>query len=169
MASSTFADLLAAAEEAGIGTYTPTEGNYDLVVDDANGSKTKAGDPKVSLKLKVDGGPDNGKSFWINYNFIAVKKNGEPNTQGLAITFRDLAALGAPTEVVSTWNADASDYSDKVKAALAGTRINADVQVRQSGDYTNIDLRKIKRAAAALAAAAAAPAAAAPAYGDTPF
>jgi len=69
--------------------------------------------------------------------------------------------------VVSTWDADASDYSDKVRSALAGTRINADVQVRQSGDYTNIDLRKIKRAAAAPAAAAAAPAA--PAAENKPF
>ena len=154
MASSTFAQLLAAAEEAGIGTYTPSDGNYDLVVDAASGGKTKAGDPKVSLKLKVVGGPDDGKSFWTNYNFIAVKKDGTPNSQGLAITFRDLAAFGAPADVVGSWDADSPTFSDDVQEALVGATVNAEVQVRQSGDYTNINLRKIRSTTPTVAPAA---------------
>lgn len=162
MASSTFGDLLAAAEEAGIGTWEPSDGNFDLIVDAATGGKTKKGDPKVSLKLKVEGGPDDGKSFWTNYNFIAVKNNGEANTQGLAITFREVALFGADADTVRSWDADSPTFSEDVQKSVLGNRVNADVQVKQSGDYTNINLRKIKKRegspASTPAAAPAAPA-----------
>lgn len=164
MASTTFADLLAQAESAGISGWTPNNQNYDLAVSGANGGKTQKGDPKIGVQFKVQGGPDDGKTFWTNFNLIAFKSDGQPNAQGLAITFRDLAALGAGADVVATWDADSPSFTEQISSVLVGNLVNADVQVRESNNgYTNINLRKIKRRDAGSAAPAPAAAAAAPA------
>ena len=172
MSSASMADLLKQAEEAGISSFEPTPGNYDLVVRSANASKTKKGDPKFGVQFAIEGGPDDGKSFWTNYNLIAVKNDGTPNNAGLAITFRDLAALGAPADVVVQWDVDSPTITEDVNAALAGTRINADVAVKQSGGYTNIDVKKIRRrgeAAGTDPLAPPSPSAATPAADAPPF
>lgn len=167
MASTTMADLLKQAEDAGISSYAPENGQtYDLEVIGANAGRTKNGDPKFGVHLRVIAGPDSGKSFWTNYNLRAVKANGEPNSMGLALTFKDLALLGAPSEVIAGWDVDAADASEKVAAALKGTRVSAEAAV--SGDFVN--LKKIKPLsggavpppAAPAPAPAAAPAAASP-------
>lgn len=168
MASSTMADLLRQAEAAGISSFTPPEGPGTFEVVGGNASKTQKGDPKFGIQFRVKGGPDDGKSFWINYNLIPVKNDGTPNSQGLAITFRDLAALGATADVVATWDVDAPDASEQVAAAVVGTVISADVQVKQSGDYTNVNLRKVKPVTPVPAAQPAAPAPDLPLPGAAP-
>ena len=157
MASATMADLLKQAEEAGISSYEPTNGNYTLEVVRANAGRTKGGDPKFGIQFKVRGGPDDGKSFWTNFNLIATKKDGTPNSTGLAITFRDLAALGASADKVAQWDVDAPNANEQVEAAVKGTVISCEVQVKQSGDYTNINLRNVRPQAPAPSGPAPAP------------
>lgn len=161
MASNTMQDLLDQAANAGISSYEPTDGHYELEVIRANAGKTRAGDPKFGVQFKVLGGPDDGKSFWTNFNLIAIKKSGEPNSAGLAITFRDLDTLGADASTVSGWDVDNSERaSEQITDAIVGTKVAADVSVKQNGDYTNIDLRKMRRLSGTSAPApAAAPAA----------
>jgi len=138
MASSTFAALLAQAEEAGVGYFTPTPGPASLVVKNANMSATKAGDPKIGLQLAIVGGPDNNKSFWTNFNFIATSPT------GLAISFRTLGELGMSKDDFLALPEDKEAASAKVKDILGGVAFTADIEVKVSGDWTNINLRKIK-------------------------
>lgn len=165
MASTTMAELLKAAEDAGISSYTPPDGPGEFEVIRANAGKTKKGDPKFGVKFKVLGGPDDGKSFWLNYNLIPVKNNGESNAKGLAMTFRDLETLGADSTVVATWDVDDPDCSEKVEAALVGTRVSAEVKTKQSGEWTNVNLNRLKR----VDAAPTPPAPAADAPASKPF
>lgn len=167
MASTTMADLLKQAEAAGISSFTPEKGNYNLRVVGANASKTKKLDPKFGVQFEIIDGPDAGKKFWINLNLIAVKNDGTPNSMGLAITFKQLAALGADAAEVATWDVDASDASERVARALTGSEVSAEIAVRESNGYTNIDLKNVKPRAAAPAPAPAAPTPAAPA--NRPF
>ena len=155
MSSTTFAALLAQAEEAGVGYFEPTPGNYNLVIKSANMSATKAGDPKIGLQLGIVGGPDNNKSFWTNFNFIGT------NTTGLAISFRDLRSLGMGKEDFLALPDDREAASAKLKDLLGGKTFTCDIEVKESGDFTNINLRRIKLGGAS-AAPSVAPAAAPP-------
>lgn len=168
MATVSMADLLKQAEDAGISSFEPTDGPAELEVIRANGSKTKNGDPKFGFQFKVLGGPDDGKSFWTNMMLVPTKKTGEPNSAGLAMTFRDLAVLGAEASIVSNWDIDSPNINDQVQDATVGTRVACEIQVKQSGDFTNINLRKLRRLDSATAAPAAPAAAPAP-DGDKPF
>ncbi len=173
MANATMAELLAQAESAGVSSYEPTNGNYTLEVTRANAGRTKAGDPKFGIQFKVQGGPDDGRSFWTNFNLIAMKKDGTPNP-GLAYTFRDLAVLGADGPTIATWDIDAEDANAQVEAAIVGARVTAQVEVKQSGQYTNINLRNLRRAQGTPAPSGPAPSAPAAApspgpTGDRPF
>ena len=161
MASTSMADLLKQAEEAGISSYSPPDGPGTFRVAGANASKTKKGDPKFGIQWEVLDGPDAGKKFWTNINLIAVKNDGQPNTMGLAMSFRELATLGADADVVAQWDTDSPTISEDVQAAVVGTIVSAEVKSRESGGYTNIDMKKLKRLESAPAPAA--PAAPAPA------
>ena len=159
MSAATFQQMIEAAEKEGISSWEPSEGPGEFRIADTNTGKTQKGDPKVGLRVAVDGGPNDGKSFWINYNFIAS------NPKGLAFTFRDLASLGATSDVVAKWDLGSAAFGEQVADALKGTTFKADVKKRENNGYTNIDLRNIKRsdAAAATAASESAPAS------DNPF
>lgn len=158
MATATMADLLKQAEDAGISNWTPTNGEkYELEVIRANGGTTKKGDPKFGVQFEVLSGPDKDKSFWTNFNLIAVKNNGEPNSAGLAITFRDLDTLGADASTVAGWDVDSDSISDSVADALVGTQVSAEVQVSSSNGYENVNLRRLTRLSSASPAPAAAP------------
>lgn len=161
MAQTTMADLLKQAEEAGISSFTPSEGPGTFEVVNANASKTKKGDPKFGIQWSVKGGPEDGKKFWTNINLIASKNDGTPNSMGLAMSFKDLAVLGADASVVAGWDPDSPNASEQVADAVVGAVVTADISVRESGGYTNIDLKKMKRVPGAAAPAPAAPAAAA--------
>lgn len=161
MAQTTMADLLKQAEEAGISSFTPSEGPGTFEVVNANASKTKKGDPKFGIQWAVKGGPEDGKKFWTNINFIASKNDGTPNSMGLAMSFKELAVLGADASVVAGWDPDSANASEQVADAVVGAVVTADISVRESGGYTNIDLKKMKRVPSAAAPAPAAPAAAA--------
>lgn len=170
MASTSMADLLKQAEEAGISSYSPPDGPGTFRVAGANGSKTKKGDPKFGIQWEVVDGPDAGKKFWTNINLIAVKNDGQPNTMGLAMSFRELATLGADADVVAQWDTDSPTISEDVQAAIVGTIISGETKTRESNGYTNVDVKKMKRLESAPAPAApAAPAQSAPpAAGGTP-
>jgi len=161
MAQTTMADLLKQAEEAGISSFTPSEGPGTFEVVNANASKTKKGDPKFGIQWSVKGGPEDGKKFWTNINLIASKNDGTPNSMGLAMSFKDLAVLGADASVVAGWDPDSANASEQVADAVVGAVVTADISVRESGGYTNIDLKKMKRVPGAAAPAPAASAAAA--------
>lgn len=140
MSTASFADLIAAAEAEGIGFYQPPNGKGEFRIANTNVGKTKNQDTKIGLHLAVDGGPDDGKKFWINLNFIPT------NPKGLAFTFRDLAALGASTDVVSTWDLTSPDrLGVQVADALNGVRFSAEVQISENNGYTNVNLRNISR------------------------
>lgn len=170
MASTTMQDLLAQAEAAGVATFTPTAGKYDLKVTNANGSKTKNGDPKFGVQFEITSGPDNGKRFWTNFNLIAVKNDGSSNAAGLAYTFRDLAALGADASTVAAWDPDSANISEQVSAALVGTEVHAEVTVKTSNGYTNVNLRNIRAQGPGVSSSAPGPVPSAPAATpDRPF
>lgn len=171
MASTSMAALLAQAEEAGISSFEPSPGTYTLRVASANGGKTKKGDPKFGVQYEIQGGPDNGKKFWTNINLTAIKNDGTSNSFGLAMSFKDLAALGADAATVAGWDVDSPAITEQVQAALVGTVVTADVSTRQSGGYTNIDVKKIRPVAGGgtPTATAPAPSAAEPPSPPLPF
>ncbi len=168
MASTSMAALLAQAEEAGISSFEPSPGTYTLRVASANGGKTKKEDPKFGVQYEIQGGPDNGKKFWTNINLTAIKNDGTSNSFGLAMSFKDLAALGADAATVAGWDVDSPAITEQVQAALVGTVVTADVSTRQSGGYTNIDVKKIRPVAGGTPATPA-PSAAEPPSPPLPF
>lgn len=139
MANTKFSALAEKAEAAGVGFYEPASGNYDLKIKTANVTATRAGDPKVGVQFSINGGPDNGKSFWTNFSF--------PSTSDVAvsISFRTLAELGFTKDQMIQLPEDNEAASAIIAAALTGTEINAEVEVKQSGEYKNINLKRIKR------------------------
>jgi hypothetical protein len=151
MANTKFSALAEKAEAAGVGFYEPASGPADLTIKTANVTATRAGDPKIGVQFTQASGPDAGKSFWTNFSF--------PSTSDVAvsISFRTLAELGFPKDAVVALPEDNEAASAVIAAALAGTRLTADLEVKKSNDgqYTNINLKRITRTDAAAAPAPA--------------
>lgn len=156
MANTKFSALAAKAEDAGVGFYEPTSGPHNLTIKRANVTATRAGDPKVGVQFTISDGPDAGKSFWTNFSF--------PSTSDVAvsISFRTLAELGFSKDQMVALPEDNEAASSVIDTALSGTTIACEVEVKQSGEYKNINLKRIKRQGAEAAAPSPAPAAPAP-------
>ena len=163
MANTKFSALAEKAEAAGVGFYEPQSGPADLTIKTANVTATRAGDPKIGVQFTQASGPDAGKSFWTNFSF--------PSTSDVAvsISFRTLAELGFPKDAVVALPEDNEAASSVIAAALAGTRISTDLEVKKDGEWTNINLKRIKRTGATGAEAIPSPAATPAAPDAKPF
>lgn len=166
MASSSFAELLAAAEEQGLQTWVPESGPYSFTIANANHSLTKAGDLKIGIRNKVVGGPDDGKSFWENLNFSG---------KATPIAIRRLNALGIDAEFLGGLGGTLQEGADKIVARLTDVSYSADLTVKQNGDWTNYNFKNVELDGAPATespnsdSAYAAPADSAPADDEEPF
>lgn len=157
MANTKFSALAAKAEDAGVGFYEPSSGPATLTIKRANVTATRAGDPKVGVQFTIAEGPDAGKSFWTNFSF--------PSTSDVAvsISFRTLAELGFSKDQMVALPEDNEAATAVIDAALSGATISCEVEVKPSGEYKNINLKRIKRQGQGESPVASPPPAAAPA------
>jgi hypothetical protein len=72
-------------------------GNYDAIVEDGEWGKTKAGDKDAwTWKFRVTTGEYANAPLTMTMAVSPVRDNGEPNTAGMGIMFRQLYAMGIP-------------------------------------------------------------------------
>lgn len=71
---------------------------YRCKVTHAKYNPSKKGNPGFGIRTEVLEGPYAGKGFWSNFYLTPVKKDGTPNNTGVAIFFRQVAALGVSTD-----------------------------------------------------------------------
>jgi hypothetical protein len=154
MTSASFAEMLRAAEAAGAVSSTLPKDRYTFKPVGANSGNTKAGDPKFGIQLEVVGGPQNGKRFWYNLQFVAK------SPQNIAITFRTFSSLGIDQDFFA-----ADPSPEQVKERILGIGLfSADYSAEVKNGYENIHLRGISLETSAPAAAAPQPQAPAPAF-----
>lgn len=137
MASRTFQELLNEAAEAGLSTWTPEAGPYDMDIVRANYKDGKKGTPEFGVQWKVQGGPHDGKSFWDNFRFASPT-----NT---AMTLKALAAFGLDADFFGTLTGTVAEESDKVIERLKQVSISCDLVVTKNGDFTNFRYNDVTR------------------------
>jgi hypothetical protein len=102
LSSYTLSDLIGQAEAAGA-SFTAVhipDAKYVCKVTHSNFKKTNDGlKDGYGVRVEVLDGPNKGKGWWTNHYLSPNKKDGEVNTAGIAIFFRQLAALGVDTEL----------------------------------------------------------------------
>ena len=126
MSTFNWGDLL---KEAGdTGTYDPLpDGDYDLVVLEAQATVSQSGKTMFKVKSQVEGGPHNKRLLWDNL----VITTGNPSALG--IFFAKMNSLGMPKEYFSSNPSNA-----QIESALIGRRYRANVGTRVwQGDRRN--------------------------------
>lgn len=129
-----FSEMVKAAKDSGALADSPPDGEYDLEVVGASAGNTKAGDPRYGIRFKVVGGPEDGKAFWENVNFIGS------NPQNLAISFEFFRKLGVGDEF---WETEPDDEAVKARILEIG-KIHAKVKFVTKGDFTNVRFNNVK-------------------------
>lgn len=108
--STTFAEMIAAAEASGSGPMNPPPaGPHNGVVVSANAKRSGKGKVTIGLLLKVTDGPDKGTAVWSN-EYLSPE-----NATALGIWFRTFEALGIPT----SWWGQFGDNMDQAAAQAA--------------------------------------------------
>lgn len=130
-----FQDLIASAKDAGFVSEPPPPGKYVLRVNNANSGTTQAGDAKFGIQYEVVDGPEQGKKFWDNVNFI------RSNAQNIAISLRTFATLGLD----EAYLASGPSGEQVVERLLQAPLIQADVSFVERNGYTNARLRNVKQ------------------------
>ena len=144
-------NLLAEAT-AGGGSFEPLPvGEYSVVIDEASHTTTQSGKLMFKTKMKVEGGPHNGRLVWNQF----VISPESPNA--LSIFFSQMKTLGLGQEF---WAAEPSE--DVVTSALAGRRCTVVLDQREWQGQIRNNVKAVKPAAggvpdAPVAAPSAAP------------
>lgn len=118
MSGVNFSDYLKAADDAGF-TVIP-KNDYDLEVATAEAKKTANGKDQIVVRLKVLGGPYDGKSVFNNFVLSP------DNANALSFFFRHLAAFGLHRAYF-----DANPSLAKVAQDLVGRRARGAVSTRE--------------------------------------
>lgn len=139
-------------------TYEPLpEGDYNVVVDKAEATNSKKGDPQIKITYKVlDEGAHKNRLLWQYMTFIPG------NGTGLAINFRQLDTLGA-TPLLEQGGSLA-----QVAGFLLGKTALAKVTQRPAGEKIYNDIKDLKKGAAPAMGGFTAPAPASTSA-STPF
>jgi len=152
-------DLLSDAGDGG-GTYDALpEGDYDLVVKEAEATTAKSSGRKMyAAKFAVQGGPHNGRLIW--HNFVLM----EDNPNALGYFFRNMNAIGLNSAFFET---DPAEH--QVAAALIGRSFRGQVVIKK---YQGQDRNEVKAFFPAVGSSVGGPppglAAAPPAYAAPP-
>lgn len=109
------------------------DGEYSVVVDKAESTTSKKGDPQVKIVYKVTEGPHQNRLLWQYMTFIPG------NGTGLAINFRQLDVLGA-TPLLEQGGSLA-----QVAGFLLGKTAVVKVAQRTSGDKVYNDIKDVKK------------------------
>lgn len=142
---------------AGGGSFEPLPiGDYNVVIDEASHTTTQSGKLMFKTKMKVEGGPHDGRFVWNQF----VISPESPNA--LSIFFTQMKALGLDSAFFA-----GQPNEDTIASTLRGRRCTVSLQQREWQGQVRNEVKKIVPASAG-AAAAAAPAAAAPASTATP-
>lgn len=117
MATSSFSDLLKAAEDAGYSNCPP--GTYDARVVAAETKTTGAGKDMIVVKFEIIGGPNGGRK--VPNNFVISPEN----ANALGFFFRHMRALGLDSAYFASnpsVQQVAGDLVNKVCRIEVGTR-----------------------------------------------
>lgn len=95
------------------------KGSYDAYVDSADATQTQTGKLMYKLKLKIDGGPSNGRILWNNITLTT------DNPMALAMFFRNMDAFGLGKEFFAT-----NPQPDVVAEQLIGRRVRVVIDHR---------------------------------------
>lgn len=143
MAEFNYQALVQEAKDSGAATsYDPLpEGEYGFVIEKAESTNSKKGDPQLVLTLKVtDEGDHKNRKLWHRMTFIPG------NGTGLAINFRQLDVLGA-TPLLEQGASLA-----QVAGFLTGKTGVAVVKQKMWNEKLQNDVSNIKKAAAVAGA-----------------
>lgn len=142
MAEFNYSALVQQAKDSGAATsYDPLpEGEYNFVVEKAEATNSKKGDPQLVLTLKVtDEGEHKNRKLWHRMTFIPG------NGVGLAINFRQIDTLGG-TPILEQGGSLA-----QVAGFLTGKTGLARVIQKEWNDKLQNEVKDIKKGAAAAA------------------
>jgi hypothetical protein len=115
-----FSDLLKAAESAG-GAFEPLpNGEYEVIVETANATKTGTGKSKIVARYKVVGGPHNNRTVFNDHVLTPA------NANAMIIFFRQMSALGLKSDYFSQ-----NPSLEKVAADMAGKRVRLRLGTRE--------------------------------------
>jgi hypothetical protein len=166
LSSYTLSDLIGQAEAAGA-SFTAVhipDAKYVCKVTHSNFKKTNDGlKDGYGVRVEVLDGPNKGKGWWTNHYLSPNKKDGEVNTAGIAIFFRQLAALGVDTELFKQGLTVENATKDN---ALAGAIVEVETEAEEYRGETRTKSKNYKPATGYVPAAdvPAAPAQPAPVF-----
>jgi Protein of unknown function (DUF669) len=146
--------------EAGGGSFEPLPiGEYSVVIDEATHSQTQSGKLMFKAKMKVEGGPHDGRIVWTNFTVSPESPT------ALSIFFQQMRTLGLDSNFFA-----AQPSEDIIASNLTGKRCTVVLSQREWNGQMRNDVKSIKPAlGGAVAPPAPAPTASAqPAAVSTP-
>lgn len=141
MSAFDYQSLIAQAQASGAtSTYEPLPvGDYNVVVEKAEATNSKKGDPQLVITFKVADGPFQNRKLWHRLTFIPT------NGIGLAINFRQLDALGC-TPILEQGGSLA-----QVAGFLLGKTASVKVEQREWNDKIQNDVAEVSKSSAPAA------------------
>lgn len=143
-----WSDLQQVAEKAGFTQLAP--GEYEMVVDRAEATKSKASDnPMISAMLKVIPALNNGTkgNVWDRYVLGLNNTNADKRAQSIGFFFRKMKAFGLDKAYF-----DGNPQMDAVAAALVNRQVRA---VIEHDDRGQAQVKSLKVSMQGLASVAA--------------
>jgi Protein of unknown function (DUF669) len=138
-----WSDMLAEAD-AGGSNYDPLPvGDYTVVIDEASHTTSQSGKLMFKTKMKVEGGPHNGRLVW---NQFVISPE---SPKALGIFFSQMKALGLGKDFF-----EAQPSEDVVVNSLVGKRANVTVGQREWQGQMRNEIKSIKPSGDASSTAA---------------
>jgi len=155
MAEFSWSALVKAAEEEGLSTKIPAQGDYDAVVKATNSGQSQSGKPSVGLMFVITTpGPEQGTSVWAN-QYLSIE-----NPVAMRIWFEQWANLGITPD-------DFTRAPEDLKAAVAwlaqeaeGRSARIRIKHREWNGNTQADVKVLRGGGGSAAPAPVTPSAA---------
>ena len=145
-------NLLDEASAAGGGSFEPLpNGDYTVNIVESSHTTTQAGKLMFKVKMKVEGGPHDGRFVW---NQFVVSPE---NANALSIFFSQMKTLGLDAEFFA-----GQPSEDAIASALQGKRCTVVLDQREWQGQMRNNVKTLKPAVGAAPAPAASAAAPAP-------
>lgn len=151
MTGTSWADLKGNASE---GPTPVPAGPYDVFVEGAEATSTKTGKVMFKIRLKIYGGPYDGKTIFTNQTVSPE------SPAALGMFFRFMEAFGI--DVVTQFPGDPESTKHAIAAALVGRYANVTVAIKTDDYGTKNEVKSAKPYGGVAAAVPAAPAAPVP-------
>ena len=135
MATTQFADLLKAAEDAGY-SLCPV-GTYDVTIAAVEAKKTAKGKDMFAIKYQIANGPHANRNI---FNNVTISPESAP---ALGFFFRDMKAMGLPSEYFA-----ANPSVEQIARDLAGKACRVEVGRREWGGEERENVTKVMPQAA---------------------